>query len=406
MYIVKKNTNKEHISSELSLRKLLTEFLEDESNDITIRPLSEQLGLSENRLKKYLAGDADINMGHAVRIMELFDLSENELIAAYNNDMDNSDIDQYNKTKEISYVYRHFDIQTLKKIGILKKSRIEEYAQQLCDFFGFNSIYEYDSIELGMSLFSKSYKQVSANKEKKMVEFWLKCSCRSFLKISNPFEYDRELLIEFLKRISQYTADVVHGLEKIVLILFRLGVTVLIHEYVPNTTSFGVSMIVNGKPCIVITDMNKQYHKLWLNLLHELYHILYDWDMLEKVNYHISDKNNPELIFSEERADDFSYNALINPAIQNELHKIIPMRFKVHSLASSLSIDPSIIYGVYLERLPNGLKKNREYAKYNNPACLKSSDIAITKISFDPVTRRSLIDSISKMQESVQKISI
>jgi hypothetical protein len=128
--------------------------------------------------------------------------------------------------------------------------------------------------------------------------------------------------------------------------------------------------------------------------------------MLEKVNYHISDKNNPELIFSEERADDFSYNALINPAIQNELHKIIPMRFKVHSLASSLSIDPSIIYGVYLERLPNGLKKNREYAKYNNPACLKSSDIAITKISFDPVTRRSLIDSISKMQESVQKISI
>ena len=50
MYIVKKNTNKEHISSELSLRKLLTEFLEDESNDITIRPLSEQLGLSENRL--------------------------------------------------------------------------------------------------------------------------------------------------------------------------------------------------------------------------------------------------------------------------------------------------------------------------------------------------------------------
>lgn len=78
-----------------------------------------------------------------------------------------------------------------------------------------------------------------------------------FSQINNPYEYNRDLLIELLKRISEFTLDKVHGYEKVVLILFRLGVTVLTQPYISGTRAFGVTMILEGKPCIVITDMNK-----------------------------------------------------------------------------------------------------------------------------------------------------
>jgi|WetSurMetagenome_2_1015567.scaffolds.fasta_scaffold09128_7 hypothetical protein len=53
-------------------------------------------------------------------------------------------------------------------------------------------------------------------------------------------------------------------------------------------------MVLEGKPCIVITDMNKKYHKLWINLLHELYHVVNDYDILENIHYHISDSESPD----------------------------------------------------------------------------------------------------------------
>lgn len=402
MYIVSKNTVNEHINKDLSLRSLLKDFLNAKEHDISIRPLSEQLGISESRLNNFIKGKGDIDMKQALLIKELFNLSEKELISAYNYDMNISNLDI---TREISYVYRNFDINTLRKIGIIKKSKMNEYADQLCNFFGFNTIYEYETIKIGGSMFSKSRINVTEVKEKKMVEFWLKCSQLFFTKTKNPFEYDRELVIEFLKRAKEYTLDIEHGLEKVVLILFRLGVTVLVQEYVANTTSFGVSMIIDNKPCIVITDMNKQYHKLWMNLFHELYHILNDWDILDKVNYHISDRNEPELLFNEEQADEFSRNILINPSIQKELHKIISMRYKVNTLASKLSIDPSIVYGVYLEGLQNGAKKKREYSRYNS-GFLKSSEATVKRIIFNPTANKSLVDAIEKLKNSVYKISI
>lgn len=405
MLKISTNINSEEFDSNISLRGLLKSFLEDERNDITIRPLSEQIGIAEQTLKKFIDGEGDIKMSYAIQIMELLNLSENQFITAYNNDMDSSDIEKHNKTKEIAYVYQKFDIQTLKKIGIIKRSKIDEYAEQISQFLGFNSIYEYDSLRLGISLFSKSRLEVSAKKEKKMVEFWLKCAYRFFTSTHNPYAYDRDLLMEFLKRISKHTVDVERGLEKVVQILFRLGVTVLVHEYVLNTTSFGVSMIIDGKPCIVITDMNKQYYKLWMNLLHELYHIIYDWEILERVNFHISDRESPELIFNEELADKFSWDVLVNPQIQKEIHKIVTMRYKVNELASKLNVDTSIIYGVYLEQISDSNKKSREFARLNK-SLLKQSNNAVLKINFDPISQKSLTTAIEKMKDTVYKISI
>lgn len=248
------------------------------------------------------------------------------------------------------------------------------------------------------TLFSKSKAFVAQEKEKKMNDFWLKCSIYSFSQINNPYEYNRDLLIELLKRISEFTLDKVHGYEKVVLILFRLGVTVLTQPYISGTRAFGVTMILEGKPCIVITDMNKKYHKLWINLLHELYHVINDFDILENLLYHISDSENPELLLNEERADKFALDALVNPTIQKELSRIVALPYKMNQLANKLNVDVSILYGIYLETLPKGEKKNKEFAKYGG--MLKSSDIAVRRVEFDAVPKHSLNGAIDKMKKN------
>ncbi len=186
-------------------------------------------------------------------------------------------------------------------MSVKKRSKIEDYERQLMGFLGFrNSIYEYDSFAPINTLYSKSKVSIEEKKQKKMNGFWIRCSRHSFEQINNPFEYDEELLKLYLPKIHEYTLDPIRGYEKVVLTLFRMGVTVLTQSYIKGIGAFGASMFVNGKPCVVVTDMMKKYHKLWMTLFHELYHIINDRQVLERAIYHISSESEMSLFFNEE----------------------------------------------------------------------------------------------------------
>lgn len=401
MYI-KKNSNVLN-SSDLSLREMLVSFIKE--NDIVESAIAEEIGIHKETLSKFIGGESELKFIHAIRLMKLLNLSESQLVAAYCKDVDETS--SLDKFERLSYITRNFDITTLKKIGIIKsRAKIEDYEQQICSFFGFNSIYEYDDTSLMPTLFSKSKKLVLQEKEAKMTTFWLKCAISSFSKINNPHEYDRELLLKLLKRVGEFTRDEINGYKKFVLVLFQLGITVLTQPYVANTKAFGVTMILQGKPCIVITDMNKKYHKLWISLLHELYHVINDFEMLESINYHLSNPQTPEILLNEEKANQFALDALINPSIQKQLSKVVSFPFKVNQLAKELNVAPSIIYGVYLESLPNGKLKSDEFTKYGNSHILVSSTIATRNILFDAVSRRSLEQAIEKMRIELFRITI
>ena len=144
------------------------------------------------------------------------------------------------------------------------------------------------------------------------------------------------MLEEFVKHIYEYTTDEIHGYEKVILVLYNLGVTVLTQPYVSGTGKYGATMIIDGKPCVVITDMNKKYHKLWLSLLHELYHILNDYDMLQKIAYHITTKDNPDLFLNEDSADTFALNMLIKQSDREELPQIIRLSHMVMKAAKAI----------------------------------------------------------------------
>ncbi|MDY5532275.1 MAG: hypothetical protein SPF83_01275 [Butyricimonas virosa] len=403
MYIKRSNTTQ--VNQELSLREMIKSFMED--NDIAESAIADEIKINRETFAKFLNGISELKFIHAIRFMKLLNLTESQLVAAYSKDFDENEIASSDKFERLSYITRNFDVVTLKKIGVIKcRAKIEEYEQQICEFFGFNSIYEYDDTSLMPTLFSKSRKAVLQEKEAKMTTFWLKCAISSFTKINNPHEYDKDLLVQLLKRVGEFTQDEINGYKKFVLVLFQLGITVLTQSYISGTKAFGVTMILHGKPCIVITDMNKKYHKLWISLLHELYHVINDFEMLEGMSYHLSNPETPEILLNESKADQFALNVLINPSIQRQLGKIVSFPFKIRQLAKELNVAPSIIYGVYLESLPNGRLKIQEFMKYNRDNILISSEIATRSILFDAISKRSLVQAIDKMKRELFRITI
>lgn len=396
MYVIKGTNDLEY--KDASLREELRAFLQ--SNGIPVSALAEQLGIDRRFLERFIAEGGDLKFVQAVKLMQVLNLEPAKFIQAFKNDLEGTEDEISDDPTELSYLYSKFDIPSLKEIGLVKKrAKIEEIKEQVCSFFGFQNIYEYDTFAmLPDALYSRSSRYINEQKSARMNEFWLKCLYYSFKKINNPNPYDRELLEEFVKHIYEYTVDEIHGYEKVVLILYRLGVTVLTQPYITGTGKYGATMIIEGKPCIVITDMNKKYHKLWLSLLHELCHILNDYDMLEKIAYHITSTDYPDIFFNEGTADTFALNMLVKQSDREELPKIIRLSHMVMRAAKTIHVHPSIIYGVYLEGL-DSKQQSAEFRKYGSSSCLVGTENAIKNVVFDPIGLQDLKKAIESMRQ-------
>lgn len=396
MYIA----NKKQVKSEISLRELLHEFMQE--TGISITAISDEIKANNDTLSKFLRGEADLKFMQAVRLMKVLGVSEGEFVSAYckGKEIEEDDLE---KLERLSYIAKNFDLAALKRLGIIPKVKVEEYEKYICAFLGINSIYEYDDTSLMPTLFSKSKRIVLEEKESKMTAFWLKCAIKSFAKIENPNEFDRELLLQLLKRSAEFTEDEVNGYYRFILVLYQIGITVLTQSYETGTNAFGATLILDGKPCIVVTDRGKMYHKLWLNLLHELYHVVNDYDIIETLNYHFSTPDMPNLLLNEQKADQFALNVLVNPTIQERLNRVVSFPVRVKALAKELHVHPSIIYGVYLEALPNGDLKKKQFARFNKDGVLVSSNIATENILFDPISKRSLIAAIDSMKSVLER---
>ena len=403
MYVVHPNNHVRSVA--LSLRDMLSRFLSE--NDIPCYAIADEIMASRATLEKFIKGEADLKFMQAVRLMKVLGVPESDYVSVYCKDKDDVENESFDKLERLSYIVKNFDIPALKRLGIItSRAKIDDYEKCICDFLGLQSIYQYEDTSLMPVLFSKSKRKIIEEKESKMTSFWLKCSIATFMKMNNPYDFDRDLLIQLLKRTAEFTEDEKNGYYRFVLVLYQLGVTVLTQSYHVGTNTHGCTMIINGKPCLVVTDMGKKYHKLWLSLLHELYHVINDFDLIETLNYHFSTPDEPDLLFNEKKADQFGLDVLIPPAIQEKLKSIVPFPIKVKALSSQLHVSPAVVYGVYLENLPNGKEKSRQFSIYNKENMLLSSEVATKDILFDPVNKRSLEKAIEGMKTVFDKKAI
>lgn len=277
-----------------------------------------------------------------LKLAEFLEIDFNELLIIHLNNRPVEEIKELQSSMDITFINKFFDLKTLTGLGFIKKNdSLEALKERICAFFALDSIYDYDR-ELNDALYSRTKKSFSD----KMKDFWIKSSYRYFELIDNPNEYHRENLVDLIPKIKPYTQNVENGLLTVCQALYNVGVTVVFQPSLPKTQIRGATFSINNKPCIVITDFNKNYATIWFALIHELSHVLFDLDTIEKTSYHLS--GEPDLfLIQEDKANEFASEYLLSSEKMRYIEKMIHNKFMVGKFAKDCQVHPCIIYAQY-----------------------------------------------------------
>jgi Zn-dependent peptidase ImmA (M78 family) len=103
---------------------------------------------------------------------------------------------------------------------------------------------------------------------------------------------------------------------------------------------------VNGKPAIAITDYTDFYPTLWFVLLHELYHVLFDWEEILINTFHVS--GDDEFYTQNERqANDFAMKYFVSDSDLLLISENIRNNSFIYEFAAKNSVHHSFYYVFY-----------------------------------------------------------
>lgn len=277
-----------------------------------------------------------------LKLGEFLELSLEELLILHFKDRPTEEIKELQNSMDITYINKNFDLKTLASLDFIKiDDSVEDLTKRICEFFEIDSIYDYEQ-ELNDALYSRTKRTLSD----KMKDFWTKSSYKYFELIDNPNEYSRERLIDLIPKIKPYTQNVEKGLLTIFQALFNVGVTVVFQPSLPKTQIRGATFFINNKPCVVITDFNKNYATIWFALIHELNHVLFDLDTIENTKFHLS--GEPDLfLLQEDKANEFASEYLLSSEKMRYIEKLINNPLVVRRFAKECQVHPCIIYSQY-----------------------------------------------------------
>lgn len=339
------------------INKILEKSFEVRDNHSLSTLLKEKLkssGLSKTQFEK-LAGiqrrsldgilkktSKQTDVVNLLKLGEFLELTFQELLILHFNNRPSDEIKELQTSMELTYINKFFDLNTLSSLGFISKdSNLEDLKNRICLFFGLDSIYEYEK-ELNEALYSRTKKPFG----NKMKDFWIKSSYKYFELINNPNDYSRSELIDLIPKIKPYTQNVENGLLTVFQALYNIGVTVVFQPKLPKTQIRGATFLINEKPCIVITDLNKNYATVWFSLIHELHHVLFDLEIIEKTKYHLT--GEPDLfLLQEDKANEFAQEYLISTEKMRYIEKLIHNPLMVRKFAKECQVHPSIIYAQY-----------------------------------------------------------
>lgn len=277
-----------------------------------------------------------------LKLGEFLELTLEELLVLHFKDRPIDEINELQKSMEITYINKYFDLKILSGLGFINKDdSVEILCERICNFFQLESIYDYGR-DLNEALYSRTKRSFSD----KMKDFWIKSSYKYFELIDNPNKFSREDLVDLISKIKPYTQYVKKGLLTVFQALYNIGVTVVFQPMLPKTQIRGATFIINDKPCIVITDFNKNYATIWFALIHELHHVLFDLEIIEKIKYHLT--GEPDLfLIQEDKANEFAAEYLLSDEKMRYIDSLIHNSLMVEKFAKECQVHPSIIYSQY-----------------------------------------------------------
>lgn len=244
------------------------------------------------------------------------------------------------------FIKENFDLVVLKKAGFIKDiTDFEAIEQRIISFLGIKSIFDYKKRTFDAAFMAAAtVPQNSATRE-----FWLRSAKNLATKIDNPYFYDRQSLIKYFPQIRWNSTNVEYGLINVIKALYTLGITVVFQHSLSSLHLRGATFAVNEQPCIVLTDYKGFYPTLWHCLIHELYHVLFDWDEIKGNSYHISEDPAAMLTVDEKEsdADSFAREYFFSAAKMEEILPYLRDKEYVDEVAKNNNVHPSLIYIYY-----------------------------------------------------------
>ncbi|UHG92525.1 ImmA/IrrE family metallo-endopeptidase [Spirosoma oryzicola] len=333
--------------------------------DLTQTKAQDLLGVQRRTLNGILDGtQKNIDFSALSRLAYFLQITNAEVIGLLLEKLEKNFPDEFFDYQKREFILNHFDLANLMKCGFLDTiSDFEHIEERITSYFGLSSIYDYGK-DIIRPAFSSGARKPKNEFNK---NFWVESALNSLRLINNPYDYNRSKLLDFIPSIRWHSINVKKGLFQVSRDLFKLGVTVIFEDYINGIFVRGATFAVNDKPCVVLTNYSRFYPSLWFALMHELHHVLYDWDEI-KANtyspYHLSGELDM-FTKNEVEADEFAREFLFPSERMNRVNSQIGNETFVAQAAKAYQIHPSIIYINYCwEHKDNDADIFAKFSKY------------------------------------------
>lgn len=294
-----------------------------------------------------------IDYTNLVKLADFLQVSTDEVFSLYSKTLKkNFEIESPFSPEKIKFIKENFDLSVLKKSGFIDDiSEYEEIERKINLLLDLKTIYEYSKPKAEAAFSSGKIKP----KNELTRNFWVNTAKQVFEEIDNPYEYDQQGLIDYFPEIRWHSTSVELGLRNVIKSLYKLGVTVIYQESLPSLHLRGATFIINDKPCVVLTDYRGFYATLWFALVHELFHVIFDWDEIRNNKYHVSDEKSDVLsvVEKENEANDFARTYLFSHEKTKDISSNIHNKEYVELYAKRNHVHSSFIYLFYAYDLGN-----------------------------------------------------
>lgn len=335
----------------------LKELFEARKHDLNLTDnlVFKMLDLDAKQVKPILDGEAKrISLITMIKLAYFLNVRLDDVLKLSLVDMSPELIADIQRAKDAAFIMSHFDVSSLIKIGFFKKgATITEQKERIVSYFNIANLYDYANTPL-VKAFSRVKRKTNSEL---MREFWLSSAFHVFKDIDNQYPYDRAALVKLIPSIRACTLDENFGLVTVVRALYRLGVTVIYQPTIKDLHLRGATMVVKDKPCIVLSDYNNRYPTVWFALLHELCHVLSDWESIKENQYHISDGVGDILLLDEKRCDDFASEYFLSGDHHKMIAPYLDSPAIIKTYCKEWRVHPSLIYGIHCYKYPSDWKK-------------------------------------------------
>jgi len=311
---------------------------------ITKTDVRKILNMGHGTLKGLLDGTQKmVDFTNLIKIATFLELPKEQIILLYVNSLEQNKPVETVTSDKIEFIKEHFDLAALKKVGFIKNvTDFEDIEKRIVTAFDLKSIFDYKD-PTGEVAFSAGLIQPKNDKTRKN---WIKAAKDAFIEINNPYPYNRDALLKFFPEIRWHSTDIDLGLINIIRTLFKFGITVFYQPNFPSLHLRGATVNVNDKPCIVLTDYKGFYPTLWFALLHELHHVIFDWQDIRFSRYHISDEEEQRLpiLEKEKSANTFAREYLFSAEKSKKIRPHLNNTKYVSEFARVNEVHPSFVY--------------------------------------------------------------